>query len=177
MSPGAVRRRRRAGGGDEQGAALLEAAFAIPIVLLLLSGTVDLGFWVFERTQVSNAARDGARAGILQFASADSPGTFSSASSLSTGSADQQIQAAIASHLAGRAFSATVACYTAGATTVTPCAGATPGRDEIQVTVTASRPSYSFFGPVFGTNTVTAKAALPVMGLPVPVGTTTTTVP
>jgi Flp pilus assembly protein TadG len=162
---------------DQGGAALLEAALAIPIVLLLLSGTVDLGFWVFERTQVSNAARDGARAGILQYAGADSPGTFTSTTALTVGSADQQIQAAVASHLAGRSFTATVACYTAGATTITPCAGARAGTDEIQVTVTASRPSYSFFGPVFGTNTVTAKAALPVIGLPVPVTTTTTAGP
>jgi Flp pilus assembly protein TadG len=161
----------------EEGAALLEAALAIPIVLLLLSGTVDLGFWVFERTQVANAARDGARAGILQYSSADAPGSFSSSSTLTAGSADQQIQAAIASHLAGRAFSATVACYTAGGTTTTPCSGAKPGTDEVQVTVTASRPSYSFIGPVFGTNTVTAKAALPVVGLPVPMTTTTTTGP
>lgn len=166
--------RRGSGARDQDGAALLEAALAIPIVLLLLSGTVDLGFWVFERTQVANAARDGARAGILQYSSADSPGSFSSSTTLTAGSADQQIQAAIASHLAGRPFTATVACYTAGATTTTTCAGARPGTDEIQVTVTASRPSYSFFGPVFGTNTVTAKAALPVSGLPVAVTTTTT---
>jgi Flp pilus assembly protein TadG len=172
VRPGPALRRR-----DEGGAALLEAALAIPIVLLLLSGTIDLGFWVFERTQVSNAARDGARAGILQYSSADSPGSFTSSTALTAGSADQQIQAAIGSHLAGRAFSATVACYTAGGTATTACAGARPGTDEIQVTVTASRPSYSFFGPVFGTNTVTAKAALPVMGLPVSVTTTTTTAP
>jgi Flp pilus assembly protein TadG len=152
---------------------LLEAALAIPIVLLLLSGTVDLGFWVFERTQVANAARDGARAGILEYSGADAPGTFGSTSALSSGSADRRIQTAIASHLAGRAFTATVACYTAGTTTTTPCTSANPGSDEIEVTVTASRPSYSFFGPVFGTGTVTAKASLPVMGLPVAVTTTT----
>ena len=174
MTPGSALRRLCPRRHDENGAALLEAALAIPIVLLLLSGTVDLGFWIFERTQVSNAARDGARAGILQYSSADSPGTFTSGTILTAGSADQQIQAAIGSHLAGRAFSATVACYTGGATSTTPCASARPGTDEIQVTVTASRPSYSFFGPVFGTNTVTAKAALPVSGLPVPVTTTTT---
>lgn len=172
-----VRRLRPLGRRGEEGAALLEAALAIPIVLLLLSGTIDLGFWVFERTQVANAARDGARAGILQYSSADTPGSFSSGTALTAGSADQQIQAAIASHLAGRAFSATVACYTAGGTTTTPCAGARPGTDEIQVTVTASRPSYSFIGPVFGTGTVTAQAALTITGLPVPVTTTTTTGP
>ena len=166
-------RSRRGSRRNERGAVLLEAALAIPILLLLLSSTVDIGFWVFERTQVTNAARDGARTGILQYSSADSPGSFSSSTILTTGSADQQIQAAIASHLAGRPFTATVACYTAGATTTTPCSGANPGIDEIQVTVTSSRPSYSFFGPVFGANTVTATAAVPVTGLPVPVTTTT----
>lgn len=160
---------------DERGAALLEAALAIPIVLLLLSGTVDLGFWVFERTQVTNAARDGVRAGILQYAAADSPGSFSSTSALTAGTADQLIQSAIASHLSGRAFTAIVACYSLGTTSTTQCSSAIPGTDEIRVTVTADRPSYSFFGPVFGGSTVTATASLPVVGLPVPVTTTTTT--
>jgi Flp pilus assembly protein TadG len=169
-----VRGRLRAWRDDEHGAALLEAALAIPIVLVLLSGTVDLGFWVFERTQVTNAARDGVRAGILQYAAADSPGTFASTTTLPAGSADQQIQAAISAHLSGRAFTATVACYTAGTATVTPCASASAGTDEIKVTVSASRPSYSFIGPALGGSTVTASAALPVTGLPITVTTTTT---
>lgn len=159
---------------DERGAALVEAAFAIPIIFTLLSATVDLGFWVFERTQVGNAARDGARVAILDYSGADSPGTFSSSTVLPAGSPDQLVQAAIASHLSGRAFQATVACYTAGTTTSTPCAGAVPGTDEIEVTVKAARPSYSFFGPRFGASTVTGTATLPVSGLPIPV---TTTVP
>lgn len=166
------RARRRCRG--EHGAALVEAAFALPIVFVLLSGTVDLGFWVFERTQVSNAARDGVRAGILHFTAADSPGSFASTTALATGTDDQAIQAAVASHLAGRDFTVTVACYTAGTTTAVSCANALPGTDEIQVTVSSQRPSYSFFGPIFGANTVTASASLPVSGLPVTVTTTTT---
>jgi Flp pilus assembly protein TadG len=158
----------------ETGAALVEAALALPIVFVLLSGTVDLGFWVFERTQVTNAARDGVRAGILDYAGGDQPGTFSSTDTLPAGSDDQRIQAAVAAHLSGRAFTATVACYTSGTATATPCTGARAGSDLIEVTVTAARPSYSYFGPVFGATAVTASAALPVSGLPVPVTTTTT---
>jgi Flp pilus assembly protein TadG len=166
-------RRRRSRGQD--GAALVEAALAIPIVFVLLSGTVDVGLWVFERTQVSNAARDGVRAAILEYATADSPGTFASTDNLAAGSADAAVQAAVASHLSGRAFNVTVACYTAGTATTTPCSSADPANgDEIEVTVTANRPSYSFFGPVFWASTVTASATLPVVGLPVPVTTTTT---
>ena len=157
----------------ESGAALVEAALVLPIVFALLSGTVDLGFWVFERTQVTNAARDAVRAGMLHYAGADSPGTFSSTDALPAGSDDQLIQAAVASHLSGRAFTATVACYTAGTSTVTPCSGAAIGTDELEVSVTSTRPSYSFFGPVFHTTTVTASATLPISGLPVTVPTTT----
>ena len=157
----------------DRGAVLVEAALALPILFVLLSGTVDLGFWVFERTQVANAARDGVRAGILHYAAADSPGSFTSGTALTAGSDDQAIQSAVAAHLAGRAFSVTVACYTAGTTAATSCASALPGTDEIQVTVRANRPSYSFFGPVFGATTVTASASLPVAGLPVRVTTTT----
>lgn len=161
---------------NEEGAALVEFALAIPIVFVLLSGTVDVGLWVFERTQVANAARDGVRAAILDYGTADSPGTFASTDTLAAGSADAAVQAAVASHLSGRAFNVTVACYTAGTVTVTPCSGANPADgDEIEVTVSADRPSYSFFGPVFGAGRVTASATLPVVGLPVAVTTTTTT--
>lgn len=167
---------RPGGPRGEDGAALVEAALALPIVFILLSGTVDVGLWVFERTQVSNAARDGVRAAVLDYATADSPGTFASTDALTAGSADAAIQAAVASHLSGRAFNVTVACYTAGTATTTPCSGADPANgDEIEVTVKANRPSYSFFGPVFGASTVTASATLPVVGLPVAVTTTTTT--
>jgi Flp pilus assembly protein TadG len=49
----------------ERGAALVEFAFALPLLLVVLAGIVDFGF-VFQRYEViTNAAREGARLASL----------------------------------------------------------------------------------------------------------------
>lgn len=62
-----ARRRRRA----EQGVTVVEAAFALPILLTFIFGLVDLGMWTFNANQATNAARDGARLAILDYQDAD----------------------------------------------------------------------------------------------------------
>ncbi|HZU78360.1 MAG TPA: TadE/TadG family type IV pilus assembly protein [Acidimicrobiales bacterium] len=171
-------RRRHYG---EQGTVLVEAALVLPIMFVILSAVVDFGFWDYQNTQVSNAARDGARVAMLDYQTtspasyADSPGSFSSSDTLTTGSADQLIQAAIASHLVGRSFTATVACVSSSTNTTTPCQSATPGTDEISVTVTTNRPSYSFIGPRFGSPTITETSTVVIVGLPTTETSATTT--
>src|SRR5215472_5863347 len=44
---------------------LVEFAFVLPAILLLLMGVVDFGRGIFYYNMLSNAARDGARAGIV----------------------------------------------------------------------------------------------------------------
>lgn len=62
--------------GDEQdGTALLQAAFVIPIFVLFLLGLVDLGLGVFQTSQATSAAADGARAGIVSYQQADVVGS------------------------------------------------------------------------------------------------------
>lgn len=56
------RRRRRP---ETRGQALVEFALAIPVVLLLMLGVLDLGRAVFAYSSVSNAARTGARVAIV----------------------------------------------------------------------------------------------------------------
>jgi Flp pilus assembly protein TadG len=177
-----VRRNRR----DENGNVIVEAAFVLPIVFVLLSAMIDLGFWAFQNAQVANSARDGARVAILDYTGADAnstyqdcPGVSSFTQSTSLGSCSQlqAIQQAIESHLAGRSFTATVACYTAGTNTVVQCSSGSlvPGQDEITVKVTTPRPSYAFIGPHFGGNSITESSTLEIVGLPSPQGTATTT--
>jgi Flp pilus assembly protein TadG len=50
----------------ERGAAAVEMALILPLLILLVGGIVDLGrlFWV--EVQITNAAREGARAGVVQ---------------------------------------------------------------------------------------------------------------
>jgi len=55
----------RAARRGEQGVALLEAALVLPILLMLVMGTVDLGRAVYIRNALANAARDGARFAIV----------------------------------------------------------------------------------------------------------------
>jgi len=82
---GEIRVRRRAW-TDERGAELIEFAFALPILLLVVAGIVDFGI-LFQRYEtVTNAAREGARIGILpDYSEADIQGrvnTYLAASGL-----------------------------------------------------------------------------------------------
>lgn len=63
-----IARRRRRG---SHGVTVVEAAFALPILLTFIFGLVDLGMWTFNANQATNAARDGARLAILDFETAD----------------------------------------------------------------------------------------------------------
>lgn len=57
--------RMRRSGRESRGQALVEFALAIPIVLLLMLGILDLGRAVFAYNSVSNAARSAVRVAIV----------------------------------------------------------------------------------------------------------------
>lgn len=171
---------RRAVGSrrEEKGAVLVEAALVFPIVFVLLSALIDLGFWTYENSQVANAARDGARVAMLNYVGASTTPSFTQSTTLSGAPDDLAIQQAIASHLAGRPFSAVVTCYAynnGGTPTSETCSNATLGVDEISVAVTTARPSYSFIGPRFGSSSITETATLVIVGLPTAQAAATTT--
>jgi Flp pilus assembly protein TadG len=48
-----------------RGAAAVEFAIVLPLLLLVLLGTIDWGYYFFCREVVVNASREGARAGSL----------------------------------------------------------------------------------------------------------------
>lgn len=50
---------------SERGAELIEFAIAVPILLFLISGIVDFGMMFRTYEAVTNAAREGARVGVL----------------------------------------------------------------------------------------------------------------
>ena len=60
-----MRRITRARG--EQGAAAVEFAIVLPVLVAILMGTIDWGYYFFTREIVVNASREGARVGSLQF--------------------------------------------------------------------------------------------------------------
>lgn len=59
------RRLRAATAGNQDGQDLAEYALVLPVLLMLIFGIIEFGILVFDYNTVANAAREGARAGIL----------------------------------------------------------------------------------------------------------------
>jgi Flp pilus assembly protein TadG len=154
--------------GDERGVTIVEAAFVIPILFLLVLSMVDIGLWEFETSQASNAARDGGRVGILRYNTA-------AGSTGSPGGADfQAINSAVRARLANQSYTLTVSCVgpTSETTIAGNCGSASVGfgpsdTDRIKIVVNWSRASLSPIGKLFGVSqTVTGTAVMQLVGLP-----------
>ncbi|MEO7753772.1 MAG: TadE/TadG family type IV pilus assembly protein [Terracoccus sp.] len=50
--------------GDDRGAAAVEFALLLPVVFLIIAGIVDFGTVFFTKIELTNAAREGARAAV-----------------------------------------------------------------------------------------------------------------
>jgi len=51
--------------GNQRGAALVEFAIVLPLLLVLIFGMVEFGLVLFNKQVITNASREGARAGIV----------------------------------------------------------------------------------------------------------------
>jgi Flp pilus assembly protein TadG len=51
---------------DERGAVAAEFALLLPVLLTILFGTIEFGMIMYSRELITNASREGARAGIVQ---------------------------------------------------------------------------------------------------------------
>ncbi len=60
-----MRASRRSGRRSERGAAVVEFALVLPLLLMLLVGAIDWGWYFYLREVVTNAAREGARVGSV----------------------------------------------------------------------------------------------------------------
>jgi Flp pilus assembly protein TadG len=49
----------------QRGAAVVEFALILPILLVLLVGTIDVSLALYDKAVITNASREGARAGIV----------------------------------------------------------------------------------------------------------------
>lgn len=71
-----VQRPRRIGGWRRrEGQSLAEFAIVLPVFLLILAGIVDFGMGLYSQMTVINAAREGARLGIVELG-ASTPATI-----------------------------------------------------------------------------------------------------
>lgn len=144
----------------QRGSLLLEAALVMPIVIALILGAADFGFWVFATTEAASSARDGARAGTFSYLHADVPGSSDAIA----------ITNAVRRRLQGEVVTTTIHCV--GPTDTVPLAGGCAGAsiinpDRIQVTVSWPRSALSYLSKPFGaTQTVRASAVMSLAGLP-----------
>jgi Flp pilus assembly protein TadG len=51
---------------NERGASAVEFAIVLPVLMFILFGTIEFGMIMFSREVLTNAGREGARAGIVQ---------------------------------------------------------------------------------------------------------------
>lgn len=153
---------------------VVEAAFALPIFFLFVTGLVDLGMWTLNSNQATNAARDGARAGILAFERADA---------LAGDDRDVVVEAVLGHLPDGTADpdDVTIRCIDPDDRTV-PCATAEVEVDRIRVEVAWAWTLVTPIAGVIGTDQGAARASatMLIVGLPEelpasPQVTTTTT--
>jgi Flp pilus assembly pilin Flp len=50
---------------DQNGASAVEFALILPLLILILFGAIELGLYLFNKNVITNASREGARAGIV----------------------------------------------------------------------------------------------------------------
>lgn len=144
--------------GAERGAALVEGAFAIPIFFVMVLGLVDFGMLAFESNKASNAARDGARVGIIDYLEADV-----------VGSADYNaIKNEIESKLQGQTINLEVKCLTPGGGDI-DCTNAVVDQDRISVKVTWDRKAISPLGNALGIGSVEVdgESRMTIVGRPI----------
>jgi Flp pilus assembly protein TadG len=51
---------------NEKGTGIVEFAIILPLLILLIFGMVEFGFFLYNQAVITNASREGARAGIVQ---------------------------------------------------------------------------------------------------------------
>ncbi len=66
-----MRRKNRMQRLRDRGVAAVEFALVLPLLLLLILGSIDWGFFFYVDQVVTNAAREGARKGVVQAKYAD----------------------------------------------------------------------------------------------------------
>jgi hypothetical protein len=103
-------RRRR----DERGAVLVEAALAIPILLLVLFAILEIGGSLLAYSGTASAARSGARAASLAGADPMADSLILNSVAQDYGAGRNEIQLIVIWHAAGPVESVPVACVPAG---------------------------------------------------------------
>jgi Flp pilus assembly protein TadG len=150
---------------SEAGVSVVEAAFVIPVLFLLVFGLIDMGLWTLQKGQASSGARDGARAAIV----------LNMATNGLEAANRVKISAAVTSRLTEGIDSVTIECDRDGdGSGYGPCwSGAQDvisddyGTARVKVTVQWQRPFLTFIGNIFGNaQTVKGSSSMVIVGAP-----------
>jgi Flp pilus assembly protein TadG len=141
----------------DRGVTIVEAALVFPLLLLFIFGLIDIGQGVFQTSQATSAARDGARVAILDHRTADVPG-----------SADHEAAVAeVEARLVGQdTESVAIRCKRPTGVTVS-CAAAAPRVDLVEVVVRWTYRPITFAGDLVGPRAITGSASMVIVGRPV----------
>lgn len=153
---GAARRSR------QRGATIVEAAFAIPIFILMLLGLVDIGLGVFQTSQATSGASDGARVAIVW---PPSPTNLDAHF--------DKIRAAVRGRLAGQSIPDSdimITCSTPNDTAIS-CTSPTlnPQRDRVKVTVRWRWRPVLFVGAALPVQDIKGTTTMAIVSQPKPV--------
>ena len=72
---------------DEMGVATVEFGFILPMLILIVSGIIEFGLALYDKAVITNASREGARAGIVLRVPAVTPAEITARVKSYTGSA------------------------------------------------------------------------------------------
>lgn len=150
-----LRRSHLRAAGDDRGSEILELAFALPLLLLVMAGIIDFGFMFEQYEVVTNAAREGARMAVLS--------GYSGCTSTSTPSAaSTDLYHRVDAYLTSSGLTNTPTNISCGPVTGTT---STLGLVQVQVTYPTSLPFVGSFaalvgGGSIGTVNLTATATM-----------------
>ena len=72
---------------SQQGTATVEFGLLLPVLLLIVSGIIEFGFALYDKAVITNASREGARAGIVLRVPAVTPAEITTRVTQYTGTA------------------------------------------------------------------------------------------
>jgi hypothetical protein len=122
---------------EQRGAELIEMAMVTPILLLILAGIFDFGFMFRSWEVVTNAAREGARVGVLPSYTCDP-------------AVPDDIQSRVDTYMASAGFSDPMGYQVIIDTGTVSTAGGDFNACAVTVRMFAQLPSLGVFGQFFG---------------------------
>lgn len=145
-------------GRGDGGSVIVETALVLPMLFTLVMALFEFGFMELKSSQLTNAARDGARVAIIKYNKA-SQGSYSGGACPAIGTGSPAASAnfnaictAVTQRLAGtRVNSITVQCFSGTSSTTKTCSTSaiSPGVDTISVTVSLTHMPLTYIGKTF----------------------------